>query len=432
MSAGAKARAPRGRLDALAPWSLATFFWISDFLAPYLYAEIAAPWRRAPDMMGALVTADVRRAFLAACVYLLAFLAAYAAAAWRPRARFSFREPARPLSPLRHVFVFACALALFVVVFIAHPNANFSSRMELTTGVWGKVLFLTIGVLFAAFWLSVTGLLKGDGRGVPLVRIALACACALAMIVVFAPMEGRGRMLMAFLFMLVAWHYFVRPFSLSQAWTILALGLVIALALDYRRLGEHFAEIDLFEMAYGLSYGRQFDGLLNLAVVMHAVDAGNVGHHLGAAWLADIGKDLGLDLGTDSRSLFMAEVLRMPNYQAGFPLTRPGELFLAFGWPGVVMGAAFLGAFSRIWYNWLVLTRPFGDASIAVYFTFLLTASVVTQKNYMMSSLVMATLYALLILALALAFYGYRLNRLSARASQYGPRSILPRRRRAS
>ena len=405
------------RLDALAPWSLVTFFWISDLLAPYLYAEMAAPWRRAPDMMGTIDISDVRWAFVAACVYLVVFLAAYFATTWRPRRQFSFREPARPLSPLRHTFVFVAALAVFLVVFIAHPNANFVSRMELTTGVWGKVLFLVIGFLFAAFWLSVTGLLKAEGRGVPLLRVALACTCALAMIIVFAPMEGRARMLMAFLFMLVAWHYFVRPFGLAQAWSILAAGLLIAIALDYARLTQHYAELDVFEMAYGLAYGRQFDGILNLSVTMNAVSAGNVGHHFGAAWLADIGKDLGLNLGTDSRSLFMGDVLRMPNYQAGFPLTRPGELFLAFGWPGIVVGAAILGVFSRVWYNWLVLTRPFGDASIAVYFTFLLTASVVTQKNYMFSSLVMASVYAALILILALALYGYRLSWTTTNAS---------------
>lgn len=184
-----------------------------------------------------------------------------------------------------------------------------------------------------------------------------------------------------------------------------------------------------------MDYGRQFDGALNLAATLRSVSLGYVEYHHGAAWLSDILADLGVRTGQpDSRTLFMSEVLRTPRYQAGFPMTRPGELYLAFGWIGVVVGAAMLGGLTRVWYNWVMGARPFGPASPAVYFTLLLTAGLVTQKNYLFSSLVMAVVYVGLILLLALTVYGYALvlrrplparppqqpRRASARASRVG------------
>jgi hypothetical protein len=202
----------------------------------------------------------------------------------------------------------------------------------------------------------------------------------------------------------------VTPLSTLKAWSFLALGLAAAIGMDYVRLSSQYSHVDAMEMAYGLAYGRQFDGALNLAATLHGVSVGYVEHHHGAAWLADVLADVGIRTGQpDSRTLFMSEVLRTPRYQAGFPMTRPGELYLAFGWIGIVLGAAALGALTRIWYNWLMRARPFGPASPAVYFTFVMTAGLVTQKNYLFSSLVIAVAHVALIVLLALTAYGYTL-----------------------
>jgi hypothetical protein len=165
-------------------------------------------------------------------------------------------------------------------------------------------------------------------------------------------------------------------------------------------------------MSYGLAYGRQFDGVLNLGAVMHAVSIDYTQHHYGAAWIADVLNDIGIQTNQlSSRAAFMTEAQRMPRFAAGFPLTRPGEFFFAFGWPGIAVGAAILGALTRVWYAWMMVRRPFGLASAPVYFTFLMTAGLVTQKNYLFSSLVMAFVYSALIIVLAVTLYGYRLAR---------------------
>jgi hypothetical protein len=362
---------------------------------------------------------------MAAAILFLAFwLLGYALMRWIPRLSFGVRSPKRPLSTVRLLFNFACALGLFLAVFALHPNAQFISRMELTAGPWGKVLFLSIGVLFGAFWLSSVGLLAVRRRSIPVVHIALTLGMALCIIAAFAPLEGRARMLIAVLYMIVVWHYFVRPLSLVKAWSALALGLLIALTLDYLRLTSDYAHIDPLQMAFGLAYGRQFDGIMNLAAVMRGVEEGYAQHHHGRAWIADVLNDLGVRFGhPDSRTMFMSDVLRMPRYQAGFPLTRPGEFFLAFGWPGIALGGAALGALTRLWYNWVIGTRPFGTASVPIYFTLLMTASLVTQKNYLFSSLVMAVTYAVLIFALGWLAYGYQLVTMR-RVAAARPRSV--------
>jgi hypothetical protein len=398
----------RIRWDALAPPSLLLFFWVTDLLLPYLYAITNQPWARQRDMMATIRLEDVHLAFAAAVAYLACWLAGFALMRWAPRFSLQVRSPTRPLPASRLLFNFGAALALFVVIYALHPNAHFASRMELTVGPWGKVLFLSIGVLFASFWLSAVGLLSG--RRIPMSHVLLALGMALCVIAAFAPLEGRARMLMAVLYMIVVWHYYVRALSGATIWTLLALGLIAALAIDYARLSAQYVSIDALEMAYGLAYGRQFDGLLNLAAMLRGEMQGYVEHHHGAAWIADVLNDVGVrSQHPDSRTMFMSEVLRTPRFQAGFPITRPGEFFLAFGWPGVVLGAAILGALTRLWYNWVILARPFGAASAPVYFTLLMTAGLVTQKNYLFSSLVMALLHVGLVLALAFTVYGYQI-----------------------
>jgi hypothetical protein len=403
-------RSPRMRWDALAPPSLLLFFWISDLLVPYVYAVSRHPWERQRDMMGILRVEDMHWALLAAVLYLICWLGGYYWTRWTPKFKLKIREPKRPVPVLRLLFNFAAAFALFVILYAINPNTSFLSRMELTVGPWGKALFLSIGLLFAAFWLSAIGLLSAGRKGSGSSNVILTIMLAFCMIAVFAPLEGRGRMLIAMLYVVVVWHYFVRPLSTLTVWTILGLGSALAVGIDYLRLSAVYSHIDGMEMAYGLAYGRQFDGALNLAATLRGVSLGYVEHHQGAAWLSDVLADLGIRGGhPDSRTMFMTEVLRITRFQAGFPMTRPGELYLAFGWSGVAVGAALIGAFTRVWYNWLMRARALGAASPAVYFTFVMTAGLVTQKNYMFSSLAMALVYIALILLLALFAYGYSL-----------------------
>ena len=400
------------RWDALAPPSLLAFFWITDLFIPYVYAVVQHPWERQAGVMAVIEPGEVHLAMVAAVLYLVFWLGGYYLTRWTPKATLIVRAPVRNLSALHLTANFAVALAIFVVLYAVNPNTGFVSRMELTVGPWGKMLFLVIGVVFAAFWLSATGLLQTNARMLPLWRVMLVLALALALIVAFAPMEGRARMLIALLYVIVVWHYFVQRLSTVAVWSILAAGLIVALGLDYLRLKQEFSHIDVFEMAYGLAYGRQFDGVLNLAAVFHAVSVDYTQHHYGAAWIADVLNDIGVQTNQlSSRAAFMTEAQRMPRFAAGFPLTRPGEFFFAFGWPGIAIGAAVLGAITRVWYNWAMVRRPFGPASAPVYFTFLMTAGLVTQKNYLFSSLVMAAVYSALILILALTLYGYRLAR---------------------
>lgn len=398
------------RWDALAPPSLLIFFWTTDLFIPYVYAVLQRPWERQGGVMGIIDAGDVHLAMAAAVLYLVFWLGGYYATRWTPRASFVLRPPVRNLSALHITANFSAALAIFVVLYAVNPNTEFVSRMELTVGPWGKALFLAIGLLFAAFWLSTTGLLQTKARTLPLWRVVLALSLALALIAVFAPMEGRARMLIALLYMIVVWHYFVQRLSTAVVWGVLAAGLILALGLDYLRLRQEYSNIDVLEMAYGLAYGRQFDGILNLAAMHRAVSVDYTQHHYGAAWVADVLNDIGIQTNQlSSRAAFMTEAQRMPRFAAGFPLTRPGEFYFAFGWLGIVVGAAILGAATRIWYNWMIARRPFGPASAPVYFTFLMTAGLVTQKNYLFSSLVMAFIYSALILVLALTLYGYRL-----------------------
>jgi hypothetical protein len=400
------------RWDALAPPSLLVFFWITDLFIPYVYAVFQRPWELQAGVMAMIEPGDVHLAMVAAILYLVFWLGGYYLTRWTPRATLVVRAPVRNLSALHLTANFAVALAIFVVLYAVNPNTGFASRMELTVGPWGRVLFLVIGVVFAAFWLSSTGLLQTRARIIPLWRVMLVLALALALIVAFAPMEGRARMLIALLYMIVIWHYFVQRLSTGAVWSVLAAGLIVALGLDYLRLRQEYSHIDVLEMSYGLAYGRQFDGMLNLAAALRAVSVDYTQHHYGAAWIADVLNDLGVQTSQlSSRAAFMTEAQRMPRFAAGFPLTRPGEFYFAFGWPGIAIGAAVLGAMTRVWYNWAMVRRPFGPASAPVYFTFLMTAGLVTQKNYLFSSLVMAGVYSALILILALTLYGYRLAR---------------------
>jgi hypothetical protein len=400
------------RWDALAPPSLLIFFWITDLLVPYLYAVSQRPWERQTGAMSMIELGDVHLAMFAAVLYLVFWLGGYYATRWTPRASLFVRAPIRNLSALHLTANFGAALGVFVVLYAINPNTEFVSRMELTVGPWGKALFLAIGVLFAAFWLTSTGLLQTNGRTLPPWRLALVLALALLLIGAFAPMEGRARMLIALLYMTVVWHYFVQRLSTAAVWGVLAAGLLVALGLDYIRLRQIYSSVDVLEMSYGLAYGRQFDGVLNLGAVMHAVSIDYTQHHYGAAWIADVLNDIGIQTNQlSSRAAFMTEAQRMPRFAAGFPLTRPGEFFFAFGWPGIAVGAAILGALTRVWYAWVMVRRPFGPASAPVYFTFLMTAGLVTQKNYLFSSLVMAFVYSALIIVLAVTLYGYRLAR---------------------
>jgi hypothetical protein len=398
------------RLDAFSPPVVMAYFTLQEFIAPYVYACITQSWQRFSGPTQTLSLGDLNLGLGVLGLYIVAWSIGYAALRNFTTSVKLVAEPQTRRPILVELAPFILAVGVYIAVSTLNPGRNFTYRAELTQGIWGKLLFGSIACLFATFCLTTTRLLT-SGRDAISRGIPTAFFMSLVMIALLISLGGRARALFAVLYAVLLWHYLVKPLRIPVIWSLLIGGTVVAVLMDYVRLVNRFSYVDLWELAFGLQYGRNFDSLFNLSEAIQMVRNGAVSHNFGTALIADVLGDLGVKVSwLDSRQILMTEVYRMRIYFAGFPLSKPGEFFLAFGWIGPVIGGLGLGALSKLLYVAMIRNRMAGAISPTIYITLLLGTGIAQADGYFFNNLTMASVNAVLVIAFAVLGYGYRLT----------------------
>jgi len=415
-SYGVKTEAfPPAHIDAFSPILLVSVFFIIEFVIPYGYLVINKPWERSSSYVSIISIADLNWAFGVAVAFFLSWCTGYAHGSTLKSAPYFLNykiERTQAIKTSRIIVVVISAIVIYYSLYFIHPARSASSRMELTSGVFGSIFFLWISVLFALLWISCSELLQKFARSKS--KFALLSALIIVSIVVLAffPLGGRGRALVSVLYFFVIWHYLVSPLSVRTVWTVFFVGNLVVVLIAYIQLAPTHKDLDILDLAFGLQHGRNFDRLLNLAVTLRAFELDYTRFHYGSAFVADILGDLGIRFShKDSRVMYMTEVLRMPSFLAGFPPSRPGEFYMAFGLPGVLGGGYLLGLVAQRVYRYLIIERRLGILSIGVYFTFVFTGGFVQQTGYVFNKAVLTTFSTLIIIPVAILFFGYRIKR---------------------
>lgn len=401
----------RRRIDPISPAMLFLYFAIQEFALPYAYATSTESWRRHPGPGAWVLPEYMHLAGLALAAFAICWYAGYMLG---PRFRGEpaplLEEPrqavAHPAAPL---VVFGFAAALFLFVSLTHPASDYTLRAELAKGPWGKILFLTINLLFAAYWLSGLALMRRNPHS--LANLLLLGLLAVVMIWLMWPLGGRERALISVLYATVLWHYFVRPLNLASFYGILLAGMSVALAVGFMQDLAKYGEVQLLEKIFGVAYGREFDVVYNFAAALQAVQEGWAYVTSGRSLLADVAGDLGV--GTpwlDTRETFMAEVMRLRVKLVGYPVGQPGEFFLAMGWVGLGLGGLLMGFLARGWYEFALVRGSFGSLSAPIYITLTLTSGLASPQKYFFQNLVQGCVGVASLLLLATLLCGYRLR----------------------
>ncbi len=403
------------KIDPFSPLALVLLFWVMEFLLPYGYLVSARPWEKTSSYASIISVSDINWAFGLAALYLFFLFIGYMHFGTMPRMQQRYRIERRYSfnAPRALILVFA-ALAIYVALYYLHPGRSASSRMELTSGAFGTLFFLWISVLFALLWIVGSEFLANFARTRSRTQLVLTSLLIFSLVIAFFPLGGRGRALVSILYLVVMWHYFVRPLNVITVCLVFLSGNVVVVLIAYLRTIDSTQTVNILELAFGLEYGRNFDRLLNFAVLLHVFEGDSISFHYGRAFLTDILSDLGFSLPfKDSRAIFMTEVLRMPSFLAGFPPSRPGEFYMAFGIPGVAAGGYLLGFVAHWLYRTFIIDRRAGTISVGIYFTLIFTGGFVQQTAYMFNKGVLTLVSAGLILTIAVLLFGYRIRRSS-------------------
>jgi len=401
----------RRSVDALSPSMFMLFFFFQEFFLTYIYAISTHSWKNGTTLTFILSVRDIHLAFLATLFYVAFWFVGYALPVPAGRGRPLLSDTGKRASPFWMFSYFLAPVTFFVLAWFANPNRHFAYRMELTQGFWGKILFIAIFFMFGAFLLSGSRLLMGRQSIRAAGNLMLVLLMATVIMAVLLPLGGRGRAVIALLYMVVMWHYFVKPLSIVTFWGIVALGTALTIIAGYPAALIRHPDASLLEVAFGTKYVREIDTLYNLANAMKGIELGFSHFNYGTAFLADVAGDLGIRLPyLDSRQIFMTQSMQMPAYLAGMPLSRPGEFYLAGGWLAIAIGGIVLGYLSKIFYLHVIKRQMFGSASVAVYITFMMWSGISTPDRYFFNNLVQSVFGCVCIIFLAVTLYGYRLR----------------------
>lgn len=221
--------------------------------------------------------------------------------------------------------------------------------------------FLPVGAVMMAYG----GYLTFDpARRRRLLLIGLLSTAAFANVFLSCATGGRGILLWSAIFAVIVYNHVKGPISLRSVAVLLGAMLVLAFILGQLRAASYYGTNPVFD---AISQVSQFAGLYltnfvgTLALVREVLASGTVGGHTAFGGLT------GLFGGTTPLTTQAEIWYRLTGSYAGSNprYGLPGELFFNFGWLGVIIGMALLGATIKGLTRWKEART---DASLASTF----------------------------------------------------------------
>lgn len=391
--------------DPLSPPYFFCAYTVLQFLAPYAFARSQASstqWVQVGPMRDNVVLGyHIDLAMLCVLIFSAAWFLAFqlSDSLTRQRALKSWMRLSGGVSEGAVVAFGAMVLFSFLLAFYLHPSRGADFRSDLTDGAYGQVFFLIVTI-----YIGYLGYLFASRLSA---RISFGSLSFLALVLLLSVailwmLGGRGRAVAPVLMFIVCWHYFKERIALGK---LVSAGVSIVLALVLLPILVKQSESgSLMQSAFGTQGFRNFDALYNLSLVVRLRLAGDVAPTYGAAQLCDVLSDLGLaDACRTSRTILMQDVYGVFNTKVGFTLSKPGEFYLSFGWAGLVVGGAALGAFALLTYDRFVRWRIWGVASIPAYFFTVMRGGFSNPASYFAQNLVLLAIQLLVMYLLYFA-----------------------------
>lgn len=293
----------------------------------------------------------------------------------------------KPISPNIGIVLVVIMVAMFLVV-VAGVNIS-QSRSEYTQGGSGLMIFGLVAALKVVAYSTLAIFAHRHGMRPPGVgKLWLAVGFFLLVSLLFwsvLQLDGRARALYIMIDTIAIWSIVKNKANIRLL--ALVAGVSVLLIVLTTNIGGVLRMADIF---YDKNISRNFDSVENITLVIHHVSTGKMSHQFGAFIFADVFKDLGLFKGElDTRQYFMDAVFSRGNVSYGIPITRIGDFYLNFSWPGVVLYAFFVGYLAGKIYEILVGGRQLRPENVALYILLFRSLQLSQAGGYFWNKLVL-------------------------------------------
>lgn len=403
-------------VDPFAPIVTFIFFYLFEFAFPYVYVLMGGEFVSERGRTGGLTNHYIDKAMLTSVVFALGWLAAYMLV-WR-RTTKEKRVDAVPRLSVGVVSVIYCVIVVGYFTVVYSSPALGEGKAEMVQGGFGMLLVLAMCLLLSM--LAVLVIVIGEDRSYGQKQVGLTTIIALLVVFVGIAFLGllllqmRSRALSALVLALMVWHYTKNRIMLKEYLVFLLCATLGAIAISYFEIASNAGSDTPFlaDVAFGLDYRRNFDGLYNAALLMLHLDSRREPYDYGWGIVADFLADFRLAPSdySSSRLFFMEEVIGLSTYKAGIALSKVGEVYRAGGMLGALVGGALLGALSKCLYRSLIGRRPLGTLSIPIYY-FALLSGCATPRGYIGGKWLFSLMLCLIFVCLAFVFFKVQVER---------------------
>jgi hypothetical protein len=395
--------------DPFSPFVLFTFSSCMEFVLTYVYALNDGVYATARTKTAGLEMYYLHYAFCAFLLFYTAWVASFSLSFNRSLKRSSV-VVRQKISTGVMLICLSAIIALFLLLLLTHPQFG-ESRMLLVKGAYGYLFALAQVTLLSIYAVTAVVLLtqyqlKTHSR-VQRVRLLLTLIFCLTLVfVTLGLLQGRGRAFSVIILTLMIWHYTQNRLPLMLYLSILMIGVVAAIWISMSNLNNVGYRPAFVDVAFGVQYKRNFDGLYNAAtMIWHMLSRGE-GIDYGASIIKEIIADLqpSDDGQSGTRSFFMEEVLQIHDIRAGVALSKVGEFYRAGGLIGVVVGGGLLGCLAKLLYVQFARRQILGAISIPLYSFLMAGLGVATIRGYFGGKIILAIALACVFLFIAFVF----------------------------
>jgi oligosaccharide repeat unit polymerase len=407
MTSAVRGRRRRATIDPFSPLTIFAAMSILEFVGVYLYVTLSTARGADVTLPLSVDVGTMSWALGIFAVYAAAWLFGYQGG--RHRGKRSWTVVARaPRASWGGVFwLNVIAFGGLIALYSSHPGRSQLARSALTEGVYGQVFFvgLTVTLVMSQYLVA-----RACEPGPYQMRRILASIGYAALYAAFLwGLEGRGRAVLPILSAVIILHFRYRRWSIARAAWIIAPVLVVLVAVPFWSRQQAEPQSPL-EAAFSIEQYRNFDNLYNLAVVVDGASRSEFDTTFGSTLVCDLGADLGI-VNTDcrtTRELLMHDLYGFELTTVGYPVSKPGEFYSAFGLLGVVLGGLVLGRVSRWAYIRLALEQRLGALSVPLYIAIVWKAGWANPANYFAQEQVLLTVTIIVIGGVALSIDGMR------------------------
>ncbi len=294
-------------------------------------------------------------------------------------------------------FIYFLILILFQFLYFFHPGKGSEFRSALTIGLYGKIFFIVIFIILGYYQVLVSCYLN---KNLSVMKLLFLFFLSIFTFFSFLQLGGRGRAILPILSFVIIYHYRCKRIPFVKGGVV---ALCVLLAILYLPFLSDDINYNVFDAMYGVQYYRNFDNFYNLSAVINEIELKNIDFTFGVNQICDILDDAGLSLldCMNTREILMYNVFRFQDLSVGYPITKPGEFYMSFGYIGVLIGGVIIGRFTQHIY----LMKYKHYYSLPFYLAVITTGGLADPGLYFSQSLVMLIVHILIIYIIYSLFF---------------------------